>query len=476
MKFTIQPGETAQIKLKRRRKPRRKDAPQAKPAAKKGILPVSDETPRYIRRQNLAITFYDLGTRLRSVADSSFDELRFRPSSATDAPERNDEWTDEYVEIDYTSPGQVSVDFDGGTPYGRLSLTTSQLGELQSLLLGKPGDAFDPFGFTEANVTGRRLANCMPLPYGNLLNLNAITGGRHYLCGLANVIPPEEIPQEDLDRWKLRRAKADEETERWNPHNLEQWNLAGLPLTREGQLKPKGAGGSGLKIVTASLHTYEPFDTDDAVNFHVTNEPSFDADAIAFKFTSAPHRVYLRARLVMHTPDLSLPYTSASQPDQTFYLPSGAAMWSDDYFTFAGRFPIYPQFPLHSPLLSSWDQPVFEAYYARAPVASATHDRIKALLLSLPAATKELFGIPSDGVYAGPPDKQGQASVREETAPSSTPFGARLSYQMAGLLVAVIARGNSRFYVWRKTQDDARDTQSESTPVSVSAWDLEAGV
>jgi hypothetical protein len=474
--FKLPPGSALNINLRRKPRRKRKGAPEATPGAKKGILPVDEETPRYIRRRNLTITFLDLGTRLRSVADSSFDELRYRPRADTAAPVRNDERTNEYVEIDYTSPGQISVNFDGGVPYGRLSLTTSQLNDLQSLLLGLPGDSLDPFGSTEANVTGRKLTHCMPLPYGNLLNLNAFINERHYLCGLASVIPAEEIPQEDLDRWELRKGKADEDEERWNPHNLAQWNLAGLPLTREGQLKPKGAVGHGLRIVTAYLHTYEPFDTDDAVNFKVTSEPSFDADAVLFKFSGSPHRVYLRPRLVMHTPDMALPYTSASNPDQTFYLPSGAAMWADDLFAWAGRFPVYPQFPLHSPLLSSFDRPVFEAYYSRSPHATAAHDRIKALVLSLPSETRELFGIPADGVYAGTPDRQGAAQVREETDPASTPFGARLSYSMTGLLVGVIARGASRFYVWRKTQDETRSTLSESAPVSVAEWDLESGV
>ena len=113
----VPPGSTVSIRLRRKRKPAPSACPSA-PEPERGILPVDDETPRYLRRpQTTSIIFLDLATRLRSVPPTIFTGNRIRLSTDTESPQRNDEFYNEYVEQVYELPR---------TPATRLTLYTQE--------------------------------------------------------------------------------------------------------------------------------------------------------------------------------------------------------------------------------------------------------------------------------------------------------------------------------------------------------------
>ncbi len=269
-------GGRVQIVLRRKPKPR--PAPTQAPQQPRGIIPVDDESPRYLRRKvDATVTFYDLGTRLRSVTPgTSFNALRVRLRGAQDVPERNDAdlFVNEYVETQLSYP----VSGDGLADEGWLTLTRELLGSRAPELPGHTPDLLDPFGESPANGTGRMVANCKPILMPGLSS-----GGR--LVQEVGELMERERPEQDA-------------AERWSPACV--WNGNPTPPEAGYKLKKKRLGQleQGLSFVSTG---YRRFDTADTAGYKVTSEASFAAAAVPFPGGARRARVFLVPYLYRYT-------------------------------------------------------------------------------------------------------------------------------------------------------------------------------
>ncbi|HLM58903.1 MAG TPA: hypothetical protein VK422_22560 [Pyrinomonadaceae bacterium] len=392
--FKLPGGSTLDVTLGRKRRKARPQAPSARD--ERGIIPVESNPTRYVFRGKPSIIFLDLGTRLRSVAAASWSGGRYRPASETTAPARDDTKFDEYVELEYerAAPAQLA------TP------TLAEFQALDARLLGSraPGssDTLDPLSTTEANVTGRKLYNCMPLPHaGRWLYATAGVGDDLYKLQTAE----QEGEAEGAPEWKRREAAEADADEQWNGQNL-----AADVAHGSGVLKVKGSV-QRLRIVVGdysehglprAVGAYEEFDTGDGANFKVTSEPSYSADAVSPSLAGAGEvRVYLKPRLLRYE------------------LATGGGV-----FRWDGRVSVYPDLFLFRNAL---DQPAVNRRamcgVRRSPLASAYYD-------------------------ANPPPPGESAAL---IIPSFSAVNVPPSLSVAGALAAVVAKGNKVYYVWRKT-------------------------
>jgi hypothetical protein len=452
--FKLKPGESFDLTLRR---PDREEKPAGAPARRPGLVGEDSAESRYVSRGKLTIEVFDLGTRLRSVAPTVFDGKRVRLRSELTAPEVRDDYFNEYVETEYTASGAVEV--GPSESYIRLNLTDAEVRDLDAQALGVGGDALDPFGFTPANGSRRKVPNCMPLPYANDYQIDLMVGEERYALaapdGRATFahsdlgLPGDgaAVPAEARDAWRRREAKDADSSEQWNPVSRGEggsaefvggeWRYFGAlnPAFGQGTLKPRG--GAGKRLAVAHGHDeppssfnpgfglFETFDTADTTNFKVTTEPSFEADEAGFRLTNVRTRVYLKPRLVK--------FYWGIFDLINFTLPLG------DQVMFAGRLPLYP-FPPAGDLRAPSAATV-AAYLAREPQARAAVVRNRALY---PGAT-------------GHPGTDSSVSIYE--LPGTPPGTARnyLNYSQVGMLVAVVVAGGAKYYVWRRTQAAARN-------------------
>jgi hypothetical protein len=281
----LPPGSTLNVTLRRKQKRQ----PPARPVAAdhiatdgegsqggRGIVPLDDDGPQlYVRRGGKsALSFFDLGTRLRSVP-AGFSPLEFRPSDATDTPTPHEGHFNEYVEIEthfagiYTEAGATRA----------LTLTSDEHAAYTHALLGSlapgdpaPVDPLNPFGSSPANVTARSLPHCENLAYDSLTLFQMI-------------VRVGTKPALDFSAtFKFREETDPDASEQWNPLNLE-----GFPTPHEGLLEAKDARGT-LKVETGA---FREFDTGDSVNFKVTSAASFADEEAEFTLSTKPVSVYL---------------------------------------------------------------------------------------------------------------------------------------------------------------------------------------
>lgn len=400
-------GGNVQITLRRkRRKPASK---KARPVPPRGIVPVDDEPPRYLRRGKVEIVYLDLATRLHSVPSTTFTGNRIRLASDTAAPVRDDTYFNEYVEIEYELP---RVAAQPATLY-----TTEEIAQLTAALLGAraPGssDTLDPLATTEANVTGRKLFNCMPLPErAGLFHLWAGVNDEDYRLSDGTITDTGGIwPVSVVEEWKRRKANAADAQERWNPLNLQFANVA----HRTAMLKPRArverlaqtyqpsAGFGGANV----WGMYERFDTSDLTNYKITSEPSFAAAEASISFnTRSAIRIYLVPRMVLHTftTGVGTPYN---------FTP----------FAWHGRMMIYPDVWTGTGATQEEVNRRALCFIQRSPLALSAFNAVT------PTVTP-VYAVPSFYVF-----------FQEYPNAISLP----------GMLSAVIVQGAKTFYIWRRT-------------------------
>jgi hypothetical protein len=402
----IPPGGKVEITLRRKRKPSPK---AARTADARGIVPVDDETPRYLRRGQVEIVYLDLATRLRSVPPTTFTGNRIRLASDTGAPARSDDYFNEYVEQVYElprAPGFHNITLY--TPAEIALLTASLLG---ARLPGSP-DALDPLSTTEANVSGRKLFNCQPLPHS--------AGYSHVWAGvndkefrLADGTAGDNVGGlwADLgaEEWTRRTASDQDALEKWNPLNLQ---FSNAPHTA-GRLRPKLARVTRLrqfyKVVPGFGEVwgaYERFDTGDLVNFKITGAPAFAAPDIPFSMGRGEVRVYLVPRMTLHTFQ-----TGAGTP------------YNANPYRWHARMMAYP-----------------DAWLSQAGTQAELRRRALCFILRSPLAGAAFAAVTPTitPIYSVP-----QFFVFSQEYPASI--------SLAGMLSAVIAQGGKVFYVWRRT-------------------------
>jgi hypothetical protein len=312
-----------------------------------------EDAPLLRRVKKGALTFYDLGTRLRSVPPSTdfSDFSRTRPVEAAPEPDDDAGNLNEFLEVPVDAEAEnlrrlvrppydahVADDYLLGTNHVQADISDAVQFAFDADLLGALRDgAADPLSPLErfkANGSGRELPACAPVPY-----VPTVADREHYhesdgypteafdftlyneaktlrfpnttfresvedLRAWANDSPAE--PGDDVDvqavfngmdflkneKWKERAHKAEESSERWSPVSL-----AGGEAKRAAEHSQKGQG-SGFNLRLESRLIYEPFDTGDAENFKVTKEPNFEADEVTLRLSGRPTRVFLRPQLL----------------------------------------------------------------------------------------------------------------------------------------------------------------------------------
>jgi hypothetical protein len=260
-KFTVKPGSKVTIGV-------RGDADQQLEKTGPRYIGVETGDEQYIFRRG-AIQFFDLGTRLRSVPPgTTFDRLRVRTVGELSVPEQHDSWFNEYVEMALDIARDINDhDVSGGEA---ASHTVELLGSLGG------SDPMSPLETSAANVSGRKLPHCMPLPYhAEWLWVDAVLyndgGERRYVVGADEKRPfvnsTFDGPLSSEGRWKKTAAALNEEN--WNPLN---------DIIGDGELR---ASFRGKKLRIDSAAFYESFDTGDTSRFKWTQGSSFGSPEVA---------------------------------------------------------------------------------------------------------------------------------------------------------------------------------------------------
>lgn len=285
-KIIAKVGETVKTTLRRNKVPKRRTVHTKK--AQDVVAGITDDEPRYIRRKKaVGIRFFDLGVRLRSVPMYS-GPLGYIPDDSVVAPVRNDAYYNEYIEI--LLDKAAAAFFVEATYPNKAYPTSGQIKAYDAVLLGT-----NPLSSYPANVTGRSLPFCMPLPY-DIRGYDPDYLFYQPLNSIALVAPPNHhylwtVGGQDPE-WKLRETTPADATELWNPSNL----VAGLTL-RDGHfdlaVKPNTVG---IRSSNDFERYYVHFDVSDTANFKVTAEPDFAADEASVSIGKSTE-IYLKPKV-----------------------------------------------------------------------------------------------------------------------------------------------------------------------------------
>lgn len=290
--------------------------------------------------------FFDLATRLRAVDSASDFTNGFVDIDDDTTPVITETKTLEYVEVELDAPAEFSDILQGaGVPatgeldaYYMASNHCQIEAETPSLLLEWDAKLIangDPFGYSSYDEEdARQIPHCMPIWYGKDTqpdDLETYIQSTEYQPDAFDVeiyktetsyhFPNSKVREivADIAHWwrdnvlntaltaslwaamnkvanTIWDAPADErkEYENWNPLNLSQ---NGTDISKRGRMvvRNNSASGSGYQVRLNSRLIYEPFDTGDTVNYKVTSEPSYSADAVPFSIgAKTPAKFYLK--------------------------------------------------------------------------------------------------------------------------------------------------------------------------------------
>lgn len=450
-----------------------------------GIALSDEEDDLYVRRGQIQMEFFDLGTRLRSTPpDTDFtDPTRYRPRNATDAALPDDEAgnVSEYLEVENELVPETTIipQWDAGlSPAWSSTLRAAQIADYDAGLFGRAGDLLDPFGFTRVNGSERQVPNCMPLPYDIEQGLlNVYLGRKRYRVGFGQPdVYPVDVETERAWR-KLKYDHTADVGERWSLVTLATGHVG----AEVGELKTKTGGGLA---VIAQAH-YDSFDTSDKVGFKVTAEPHYEAEEIEFKVTPHLHRIYLRPRLQLWSNDWQIRHLFDNPNDSNppFYFFQNFTRYAP--FLLASRSPLYRlvPFPLRyddnsvlKPISAGWMRQTFHALAQRSALGEAEYQRLKENYAAMLNFEFALAG-QGDFISVAEPLTQ-QSAVFSDTDYSQHPSSDRPDgtiyqplFEPQGMLVGVIARGTGaaerRFYVWlRSSLDTAWRESAHGFPYS----------
>ena len=451
--FKVPPGGTFDVTLKREGR-EEKPAPPPRPEQRPGLVGGDESESRYVFRASGGVTLYDLGLRLRSrpgpLVTGYELERAYRPNGETGTVARRDDYWNEYVPVETEALSQMVAVHDRDTPVVRADVSDMAL--MEQRMLGLDG-GLDPFGESEANVTGRKVPNSAPLPY-------------RYPSGLARLSLDDDsydvghnaaTEVDSEPHWRRRKPAERDATERWNPYNAE----SGVAY-EEGRLSVRG-GGELSRVAfrpvpfvglsgARDLPVYHYFDTGRPDFYKVTSEPDYESPAVEFRAVkSKPLRVYLAPVIYSYTV-IPLVTSSAGHNYGVFVWPDifGLHLADDDwaFLQFGGRIPTYPHWPDGGPTSRLYGQ-----YIARTsavwttPFSSFYPSVLAAFEDALLRGTGESLAsgavIDTVGINVGWID-QLSFSIRSV-------YG-RFFYPLVGRLAAVIAQGKKRWYVWANSE------------------------
>jgi hypothetical protein len=374
-------------------------------ATSRGMAPDDAGDDDVLAFKKKTITFYDLGTRLRSVPNpGTFDRLRRLERSAPIETDPHDGYYNEYVELD----------LEKGKNINSFGLTLGEIAPIEAELLRG-----DPLGHSAANGSGRTVPNAMQLPYeSEWLYLDVTVGSKKVALSQPDKRPflsePPANPPRSSPKWKKKDVDLSEE--RWNPLNISA-GLVGSP----GSLKT----GSGKLKVDCAAH-YEALDTDDA-RFKWTNDPSFAAAGVDAPSLSGNTRVFLRPR-VQHT---SFGYVIQSNTGG-LATPGQAQVLT--------RLPMYPLVGklIRIPITVDGNRLIITRGFARAGSASLERSTI----LPVDRTAEET----SDLAIIG-----GSSFIRHTASFAYTGgmgFDFRSQPVIQGMLLGIVDTGNKTYYAW----------------------------
>jgi hypothetical protein len=250
------------------------------PFQSRSILPTEEPDDLYVFRKG-GITFYDLGTRLRSVTPETFERLRRVERGEILETEPQDGYYNEYVELD----------LEKGKNINSFGITLSEIAAIESELLRD-----DPTGTSKANGSDRVVPHCAQLSfesewlYVDAILYSASNSTRYALAQpdkRAYVSEVYNAPNRTTGAWK--KTAADIAHERWN-----SLNLSAHAIGSEGTLKVS-ASGSHLRI--ESIAFFEALDTGNSALYKWTNDPSYASDDVGTFKLGKTARVFLRPRI-----------------------------------------------------------------------------------------------------------------------------------------------------------------------------------
>lgn len=297
-KFSVSPGGRVRVEL-----PAKDSADIATPdnGPRRSLTPADDEPARYVfRARPAAVAFYDLGTRLRSVAAGTDPTPpRLRELESSDPADPCADCFSEYASLRTGERGESPDEEGNYTLYSAEDFAALERGLLGPRHPDAPEsagaslDPVDPFGFRLVNGSSREVTTCaQEASIASYIGAGSIYALRVYRgAAVLEVRPAEELAAE---RWKVRDPAPSDADERWNPKDVESGAAQGqIEITKEARIRAEGH----LAVIAeggASSAFYE-FDTGDA-SCKVTAEPRFDAPAVAYTFRGADNRIYLRPR------------------------------------------------------------------------------------------------------------------------------------------------------------------------------------
>lgn len=444
-RFRVRRGQGVRVEIPHEpvKSPTDPDAAGLQPQLPRAVIFQDDRKDLYTRRGPLEIQLYDLGMRLQSL-----------PGQPTSDPKafiaKNDNSAAEPLPVGWNRYAPMQYEFIGDDHHtARFIFYTMDKAEILDLdqRLIRTDGALDPFDFSPANGSGRKLPNVLQLPYFfgkgdpsksgfQAENLLQVKLGEYE----GRVGKPEADP-EKAD-WKRRKGEAGDGDEKWDPAQL-----AADMIFHPGSLKSqkiKAAGRLAVlppskdpEIFAARWPPYYFFDTGDPA-FKVTKEPSYGAEAVAFRATAGkPLRIFLKPILTINT--IGLVVRTSDGDEMTIGdFQTNQQLW------FAGRIPIFPRLE--------------NTKETRIPPS-----RIMGAYISrIPFITNRLAEARGWGEYqlqqsrpnASIPPQQVKRAVGFTRYPDDpNPLDPTISplFDRTGTLAAVVMSGEKKFYIWFAT-------------------------
>ncbi len=425
-KFTVRRGERVRVEL-----PVERTAVTTPEQSVRGIIPIDADDDLYVRRSKSLVTVYDLGVRLRSVSGASAPSY-ILPLGTHETPLPGDGKVNEYVELEYQAelkialrpqyegfPFNYTFDFEESSEVADPD-RWNQLGRALLGVHGDDDDPFDPFDYTSANGSGRRLPNVLQLPYENALKLTLGIGDASY-----------DLNKEEADEWKqVGKTHSDEA---WNPQNV-----ADMTVFNEGMLNLKNKKRVTSIAANAVWH-YESFASGDTTNFKVTDSPSYAAAAVPLS-VQPPLRIFLVPQLFTVRREF---YNASHDFEVTFTTPPGIGTahgfgvvmhgWS------ATRLPVFPRLKPEG----EWHTFLFPVQFVPNTVTPLAMDEQpeKGFLRTLNIA---LDRIAVQKKYAIVTEVSGQSTPPEFAGVGSTPYSmGDLTTMIDDAVEAVYAAANA---------------------------------
>jgi len=327
------------------------------------------------RRISRLWTFFDLGTRLRTVPVASTVNNLFRELDATDVPSIDPNLVVEYAEMNFDAPAEFAGNIQTlpeslYDPYSfnsqhlqvKLPEDATTVSDWDEKILGadarreadpewRAADQLDPFGVSDPGGTGKGAQNCMPLPFGDddaPSDPTTYSGSYGYNPDIYDVVlystPSAEFPAVVEYKYPnakmretvrdIRKAASDTQGDGsvWDSVEIltnalwkarlktpeQNWNIlnnpALTPKQAEMNVKTLKEKPKEFNVRVDTRLVYEPFDTGDQTNYKVTNTPYSSGPEVPFKLArDKTAKFFLKPSYLTYCRNLTLIHSVTSR-------------------------------------------------------------------------------------------------------------------------------------------------------------------